>query len=143
MLSKVGPAYTEIGQILLTNGITHSHEADWATNGLDTIAEIIAERRGYKSGKHELCPLLTTDDNEEEFDNDVFSMRTYCWCDGARIGHEESCPPNFMHKRTGIEMSWYQHSGRGITANVDWLPALTWHRIINECIESVVAIELS
>lgn len=143
MLSKVGPAYTEIGQILLTNGITHSHEADWATNGLDAIAEVIAEKRGHKQDKFGYGPLLTANEGDEEFENDTFAMSTYCWCDGAKIGHEESCPPNFFHKRTGIEISWYKHSGRGITANVDWLPALAWHRIVNECIESVVAIELS
>ncbi len=143
MLSKHGPAYTEIGQIVLTNGITHSHEADWATAGLDAIAEIIREQRGYTMGKWGNGPMLTSNDGEEEFDNDIFTMRSYCWCDGGLIGHDPNCPPNFVHKKTGIEISWYKHSGRGITANVDWLPAITWHRIVNECIESVVAIELS
>lgn len=143
MLSRHGPAYTEIGQIVLTNGMTHSHEADWATAGLDAIAEIIREHRGEATGKFDNGPLLTSNDGEPEFSNDTFSMRTYCWCDGDRIGHQDGCPPNFIHNRTGIEVSWYKHSSRGITANVDWLSALTWHRIVNECIESVVAIELS
>ena len=143
MLSRHGPAYTEIGQIVLTNGMTHSHEADWAVAGLNTLAEIIAESRNNKLDKHGYGLLLTSSDGDESFENDIFGMSAYCDCDGTRLGHEDSCPPNFIHKSTGIEISWYKWAARGITANVDWLPAIAWHRIVNECIESVVAIELS
>jgi hypothetical protein len=138
MLTKTGPAYTEISQILLTNTETQEFEADWATNGLDAIAEVIAEHRGHQRDKYSYGPLLTANEGDDDFENETFAMRTYCWCDGGRIGHEDSCPPNFVHKPTGIVITWYKHSGRGITANVDWIPALSWHRIINECIESVV-----
>ena len=133
-----GPAYTEIGQILLTNTETLAHEADWATSGLNAIAEVIAEHRGYKKDKYGYGPLLTSNEGDDEFDNEIFTMRTYCWCGGDIEGHEDSCPPNFVHKPTSINITWYKYAGRGITANVDWLPALTWHRIVNECIESVV-----
>ena len=138
MISLNGPAYTEIGQIFLTNGETHSFEADWATSGLNSLAEVISEHRGYKKDKYSYGPLLTSSDGDEDFVNDTFEMRSYCHCDGGRLGHEESCPPNFIHRPTGIIISWYNHSSRGITANVDWIPALSWHRIINECVESVV-----
>lgn len=133
-----GPAYTEIGQILLTNTETLAFEADWATSGLHTIAEVISEHRGNKKGKYGYGPLLTSNEGDEEFDNETFTMRTYCWCDGAHQGHEDGCPPNFVYKPSGINITWYKHCGRGITANVDWMPALAWHRIINECIESIV-----
>lgn len=138
MLSKHGPAYTEIGQIVLTNGTTHEFEADWTSAGLDAIAEIIREHRGHTSGKYGNGPLLTSNDGEEEYENDVFVMRTYCWCDGHFVGHEDNCPPNFIHKSTGMEVSWYKYNGRGVTSNVNWIPSITWHRIVNECIESVV-----
>jgi hypothetical protein len=133
-----GPAYTEIGQILLTNTETLEHEADWATSGLDAIAEVIAEHRGYKQDKYGYGPLLTSNEGDQEYDNEIFTMRTYCWCDGTRKGHEDSCPPNFTYKPGGINVTWYKHSARGITSNVEWIPALAWHRIVNECIESVV-----
>jgi hypothetical protein len=132
-----GPAYTEIGQILLTNTETLAYEADWATNGLQAIAEIIAEQRGHVQDKYGYGPLLTSNEGDHEFDNKVFTMRTYCWCDGATKGHEESCPPNFIYKPSGLTITWYEHAGRGVTANIEWLSALEWHRIINKCIESV------
>lgn len=132
-----GPAYTEIGQVLFANNETYEHTADWATNGLNALAEVIAEHRGYKKDKYGYGPLLTSNEGDEEYINDVFEMRTYCWCDGDSEPHENGCPPNFIHKPTGIEISWYKHAGRGITANVDWLPALTWHKLITSCMESV------
>lgn len=132
-----GPAYTEIGQILLTNTETLDYEADWATSGLNAIAEVIAEHRGYKKDKYGYGPLLTSNEGDHEFDNKVFAMRTYCWCDGTLKGHEDSCPPNFVHKPTGINITWYKHAGRGITANVEWLTAKQWYSIVNECIESI------
>lgn len=143
MFSKFGPAYTEIGQIVLTNGITYGNEAAWATKGLDVIAEVIAERRGSNRTKLGFWPMLTLNDVELPFENNVFAMRSYCRCDGGLLGHEDFCPPNFAHQSTGIEISWYEDSSRGITANVEGLTALEWHRIVNQCVESVVAIELS
>jgi len=132
-----GPAYTEIGQILLTNTETLAHEANWATNGLQAIAEVISEHRGYVEDKYGHGPLLTSNEGDHEFDNKVFTMRTYCWCDGAIEGHEDACPPNFIYKPSGFTVTWYKHAGRGITSNIEWMPALKWHRIVNRCIESV------
>jgi hypothetical protein len=132
-----GPAYTEIGQILLTNTETLAHEANWATNGLQAIAEVISEHRGYVEDKYGHGPLLTSNEGDHEFDNKVFTMRTYCWCDGAIEGHEYACPPNFIYKPSGFTVTWYKHAGRGITSNIEWMPALKWHRIVNRCIESV------
>lgn len=143
MISLNGPAYTEIGQIVLTNGTTHEHEADWATVGINILAEVISEYRGHKKGKLDHGLLITSQDGDEPFENEVFSIRPYCVCEGDILGHEDGCPSNFIHKDTGIEISWYEHSGKGITSNVDWIPVLSWHRIINECIESVVKINIS
>jgi hypothetical protein len=132
-----GPAYTEIGQILLTNARTLEFEADWASNGLQAIAEVIAETRGHIEDKYGYGPLLTSSEGDHEFNNKIFTMRTYCWCDGTSKGHEDACPPNFVYKPGDLTITWYKHAGRGITANVEWMSALAWHRIVNECIESV------
>jgi hypothetical protein len=137
MMSKYGPAYTELGQILLTNTETLSHEAQWAVGGLHTLAKVIAEYRGLIKDNHEYVPLLTSNDGEQEFDNDTFTLRSYCWCDGSFKGHEDSCPPNFVYKPTDVNITWYKHVDRGITANVEYLGPLTWHRLINDCIESI------
>lgn len=137
MMLQHGPAYTELGQILFTNAETFNHEAWWATDGLNTLAKVIAEQRGLIKDNHEYVPLLTSSDGEEEYENDKFSLRSYCWCDGDLPGHENSCPPNFVYKPSGVEITWYKHAGRGITANVEYLSPLTWHRVINDCIESI------
>lgn len=138
MMSKHGPAYTEIGQIILTNSDTFSHEAYWATEGLVTLANVIAEQRGLIKDNHEYVPTITSGYDNEEFVNDTFELRAYCWCYGDEKGHEPFCPPNFVYKPSGIEINWYKHAGRGITANVEYLSPLTWHRVINDCIESIV-----
>ena len=30
------------------------------------------------------------------FKNNVFSMESYCYCDGTTEGHSEACPPYFV-----------------------------------------------
>lgn len=137
MISKYGPAYTEIGQILMSNTETYGHEADWATDGLRAIAQAIAEHRGYVTNQHGYGPKLTSNEGDDEFRNEIFDMRTYCWCDGSTEGHEDACPPNFLHKPSGLSITWYKHAGRGITANVEWLTTKQWYSIVNECIESI------
>lgn len=137
-MSKHGPAYTELGQILFTNTETLSHEAYWATDGLNTLAKVIAEQRGLIKDNHEYVPLLTSNDGEQEYEDEVFAMRSYCWCDGSFKGHEDVCPPNFVYKPSGVEITWYKHADRGITANVEYLGPTTWHKVINHCVESVL-----
>jgi hypothetical protein len=41
----------ELGQMLLSNTPVQTYEANWATEGLNLIAEVIAEHRGDKYGK--------------------------------------------------------------------------------------------
>lgn len=74
-----------------------------------------------------------------DFENDVFMMHRYCWCErfdcpwclacecestGApdwRITKEctncvnrQECAPNFRHKASGFEARWYKWIGRGM-----------------------------
>jgi hypothetical protein len=44
-----------------------------------------------------------------EFVNEVFALRSYCWCDGDR--HMDGCPPNF--ECGDFAASWYKHLLRG------------------------------
>lgn len=52
-----------------------------------------------------------------EYENDVFMMHPFCWCE------KESCQwcygeaPNFKHKATGLEIHWYKWIGRDMKYN--------------------------
>lgn len=67
----------------------------------------------------------------------VFEMRPYCWCDGARTGHEDACPPNFIHHQSGFEATWYKHAERGESCNII-LSALQWAAVLRSCIDAVL-----
>lgn len=125
----------ELGQLLTTDRDWHRYDADWATDGLYMIAQIIAEDRGKD-------PLggwvtLTSNSGEEEYINDIFEMRPYCWCDGEHEGHQDGCPPNFIYKPTGLSIQWYKHAGRGIVANQKYNSAIYWFNIVKSCIDSI------
>ena len=141
-------AELELGQMLTSNNNWHQHDADWATEGLHMIAQVIAEFRG--ADPNGFRTTLTTNSGEEEFANDVFEMRSYCWCGAGDVfGYEEEeeeeskhphakgCPPNFFYKPTGLTITWYKYAGRGTTANQEYLGAKQWFEIIKTCIESI------
>ena len=64
-----------------------------------------------------------------EYENDVFMMHPYCWCD------KDGCPwcdweydepqPNFLYKPTGAKVEWYKWIGRSMDVYgelpADWL----------------------
>ena len=67
-----------------------------------------------------------------DYENDVFAMHQYCWCD------QDDCPwcagdaPNFLHKKTGATITWYKYIGRGMEISDG-----DWTEIFNECFESI------
>lgn len=123
----------ELGQGLFSNTPLQEFDADWASNGLEAIADVIAESRGILN----TSDRLTFNSGGEPFDNEVFSMSAYCWCEGGKTGHQNECPPNFYYKPTGLTITWYKHAGRGITSNMEELSAKAWHGIVHVCIESI------
>lgn len=131
----------ELGQLLLSNANHEKYEADWATDGLYMISQVIAEYRGKD-------PLggwttLASNSGDEDFINDVFEMRSYCWCEGGWGEEDEShphsngCPPNFVYKPNGFVVTWYKHAGRGIRANKEYPGAKVWAGVVMKCIESI------
>lgn len=130
-------AYTELGQWVFSNGQVQEYECDWATDGLILLSEIIAEVRGAIRGRYGFGELLASNSGAAPFENDTFVMRTYCWCDGEILGHEIGCPPNFEHKPSGLQISWYKNAERGVTANQSAPTAICWWRVLNECVESI------
>ena len=134
-------ANLELGQILMSNTPPQTYDADWSTDGLNMIAEVIAELRGEEHGVYGWNSLLTSNSGNDEFVNDIFEMRSYCWCDRGweeyEGPHPEGCPPNFIYKPTGLVITWYKHASRGITANKKYPGARTWFEIIKHCIGSI------
>lgn len=61
-----------------------------------------------------------------DYENDVFMMHPYCWCDqeNCRWCGEERAP-NFLYKPTGGKVWWYKWIGRGEEVrgkfDKDWL----------------------
>jgi len=132
----------ELGQMLLSNTPIQSYESYWATDGLNMIAEVISELRGKQHGTYGWDGLLTSNSGAEDYINDVFEMRSYCWCDATweedpEHPHAHGCPPNFLYKPTGMIITWYKHANRGATSNKQYPGARTWFEIIKHCIGSI------
>ncbi len=115
----------ELGQALFGGPWEENMTPPYVTSGLDVIAERIAEWRGCDQ-------LLVANDGEPEFINDVFAMRSYCWCDGE--SHPAGCPPNF--ESNGYAARWYKHSHRGQSINS--VPGVSeWAQILTACLQSI------
>jgi hypothetical protein len=128
--------------MLLSNTPIQSYESYWATDGLNMIAEVIAELRGKQHGTYGWDGLLTSNSGAEDYANDVFEMRSYCWCDATweedpDHPHAHGCPPNFLYKPTGMIVTWYKHANRGANSNKQYPGARTWFEIIKHCIGSI------
>lgn len=107
---------------------------DYVEVGLKLIAHAIQAKRGDQIGGG-IPNLLTDNSGLPPFETPVFSMRSFCWCDGNKPGHEAACPPNFEHHR-GFRVEWYKHLGRGNVANSNISPA-EWFSILNECLTAI------
>lgn len=132
----------ELGQILLSNNDWHKYECNWAQDGLSLISEVIAEIRGKSHGRYGWDGVLTSNHGAEEYINDVFEMRSYCWCDAGwdenpDHPHAQGCPPNFLYKPNGMIITWYKHAARGTTSNKKYPGARTWFEIVKHCIGSI------
>lgn len=107
----------ELGQMMFgTPNVAGNHDAEWARHGLYSISEALGnERPGYA------C----------DFENDVFEMHPYWWGDEDAPEAER---PNFRHKASGLEISWYKYIGRGMSGPER--PS-NWPQIVADCISSV------
>ena len=75
------------------------------------------------------------------WDDEVFSMHHYCWCD------KDDCPwcgydeerdhaggaPHFHHKATGFKVWWYKYIGRSMETK----GGCDWAEVLSECLASV------
>jgi len=66
------------------------------------------------------------------FENDVFALRPYYWGDDE----EEAQRPNFLHKKSGLEIRWYKYIGRGMSVNRKICPKC-FLEIFVDCLKSL------
>lgn len=72
-----------------------------------------------------------------DFENDIFMMHRYCWCEREECQWCYGGEPNFLHKDTGFSVSWYKYIGRGMEIDMAGLNDIGVARIILECMDSL------
>ena len=118
----------EIGQALFASNTLRLEAPYFIEDGLRVIALAVQAKRG------DLTPL-SSNGGGDDFECPTFTMRSYCWCDCERPGHEDGCPPNFEH-RSGVEISWYKYCGRGMTINAV-IDERQWIEIVKDCLSAI------
>jgi hypothetical protein len=122
----------ELGQMLSAPNTQTLTAPDFIEDGLRLIAEAVKDKTGRKDNG--FWGLLTDNSGKPEFENSVFAMRSYCWCDGGL--HPDGCPPNFEHYPSGLAVSWYKHARRGVTINRH-ITSTQWLDVVQGCLESL------
>lgn len=102
-----------------------------ATSAMTFLGEAITAVTGQYS---------PADNVAERFENDTFIMRSFCW--GCReCDDDRECEPNFVHKKSGIALTWYKYNGRGM----EWVQKPTdpnrFVYIVADCINSLNIVE--
>lgn len=124
----------ELGQMASGASFTSIPTPHYVTAGFGLLDALYAER--FEGGRDLFA--RTANHGGAPIVNDVFELRPYCWCDGEREGHQDSCPPNFLHHRSGFAAYWYKHSERGETCNK--APTVVqWAAVLRECIDALIA----
>lgn len=69
-----------------------------------------------------------------DFENEEFKMSPYCWCEKERCPLCSGDAPNFLHKPSGAEVSWYKYVGRGMIVSDGDIP---WAEVLRRCLSSL------
>ena len=91
-----------------------------------------------------------TENSGAQFENPVFALRAFCWCDNEQEGHQEGCPPNFeffggQFRLPGSDepvavnplvVDWYKYLGRG-SSQSRTVSSREWDRIVQICLASI------
>ncbi len=104
---------------------------DDISEGLRTITKAIHD----KKLAHEVYGVLGGEFGYgRDFENEVFKMHPYCWCDSEDCkwcGDENA--PHFLHKASGSTVHWYKYIGRGMECKL----TKGWPEIEKECLASM------
>jgi len=73
-----------------------------------------------------------------DFENDVFSIHRYCWCEREECPYcSEENKPNFHHKASGLAVHWYKYIGRGMEVSCSTNSIEKVFEILGECLDSL------
>ncbi len=70
------------------------------------------------------------------YENDVFMIHRFCWCDKMGCPWCDGDAPNFLHKASGLSIKWYKWIGRSMEYSRK-IDAAEWSKIFNECVKSI------
>lgn len=129
------PFTPELGQLAAGAQFTSHATPAFVTDALYTLDAAYAAK--FEGGMDPYA--RTANHGGTHIVTDVFEMRPYCWCDGEAPGHEDGCPPNFLHKPSGFACHWYKHAGRGATCSRP-ITATEWLAILTECAQAIAAL---
>ena len=120
----------ELGQVIFSNAAVEEYEVpDYIIRGLDELGEAIVKSvNGIEWENH------PGRNNAYIFDNEIFVMQAYCWCDGSTLGHESGCPPNFIFK--DFKIRWYKYLERSMSQNKK-ISKKEWLYMLKACIASL------
>lgn len=132
----------ELGQLAFGANFHPTPMANYVQAGLRRLGAAVAPESDSGADP--------TDNTGAEFENEVFTLRGFCWCDGEADGHQQGCPPNFEFKgrvprpdqkpeRTALapfEADWYKYLGRGSSQSRK-VSSAEWARIEELCLASI------
>jgi hypothetical protein len=133
----------ELGQLIFGANFHEIPLAGYVQAGLRRLGAVVAPESD--SG------LDPVDNSGASFENAVFSLRAFCWCDGESPEHAEAgCPPNFAFVGGSFTpprasaarvfapliVDWYKYLGRGSTQDRS-VSAREWSQIEAICLASV------
>jgi hypothetical protein len=72
-----------------------------------------------------------------KFENDIFMMHPYCWCEREECQWCNGDMPNFHYKPLDFKVTWYKYIGRSTKLNKE-LTAEQLVEIQQRCLESLV-----
>lgn len=109
-----------------------SHRAElqsFVEHGLRALGDAVAHKLGDKNSN-------PCDNSGARFENEVFTMNSYCWCCGDTPEHAEGCPPNFYIESLDFDVEWYKYLGRGSNQNKE-ITYEQWSEIFLKCLNSL------
>src|SRR5271157_1710100 len=73
----------------------------------------------------------------QDFENEVFMMHPYCWCDQEGCKWCSEGAPNFEYKKTGFFITWYKYIGRGMEMESKNTSSDELNKMFDECVKSL------
>jgi len=79
-----------------------------------------------------------------DYENEIFMMHPYCWCEKDDCKWCDGNAPNFYYKPEPdfIQIWWYKYIGRSMEMEPESIDGNKWIEILSHCIKSITGKEL-